>query len=59
MLGQASQTSKDIKLGREYAQVKINKAMGRKADPDLANFGPSFMGDQLENFDMFDDERAV
>ena len=59
VLNQVGQTSKSIKLSDDYTQVKINKALGRKGNQDMDNFGPSFMNDDLMEDDMYDmEERA-
>lgn len=61
VLEQVNQTSKDIKLSNEYADVSINKQLGRKRDePEYGRFGPSFMGDDVMVEEAYqDDERAI
>ena len=50
VLNQVQQTSRDIKLSNEFAQVKIGKALGRGAEGTGAFMG-AFMGDDIKSYD--------
>ena len=57
VLQQVGQTSKDIKLSDAYAQIKIDKELGRKGDNDGGDY-PGFMNDDIMTDERFEENQA-